>query len=95
VICGLRELGGVCPQRIGLIGLGVGTLAAYGREAPQRFDMLALDAFSSDSIPVHLITREALRVYRRHLAEDNGLNAWLVDDDPEADSALHGPPGSS
>ncbi len=95
MIYGLRELGGVCPQRIGLIGLGVGTLAAYGREAPQRFDVLALDAFSSDSIPVRLITREALRVYRRHLAEDNGLNAWLVDDDPRPTARRTGPPRSS
>jgi hypothetical protein len=101
-------------MRVGLIGLGVGTLATYGREgdvyrlyelnpevldmarrqftylqdsratiepalgdarlvlereAPQRFDVLAVDAFSSDSIPVHLLTREALAVYRRHLAD--------------------------
>jgi SAM-dependent methyltransferase len=98
--------------RIGVIGLGVGTLAAYGRagdvirfyelnpvvldiarheftylgdsaarievalgdarlslerEAPQRFDMLVVDAFSSDAIPVHLLTREALEVYLKHL----------------------------
>jgi hypothetical protein len=100
-------------MRVGVIGLGVGTLATYGREgdvyrlyelnpavldvakrrftyladsrarletalgdarlvlereAPQRFDVLAVDAFSSDSIPVHLLTREALEVYRRHLS---------------------------
>jgi hypothetical protein len=102
------------PMRVGVIGLGVGTLATYGREgdvyrlyelnpvvldvanarfsylkdsrakiepalgdarlvlereAPQKFDVLAVDAFSSDSIPVHLLTREALAVYKRHLAE--------------------------
>ena len=102
------------PMRVGVIGLGVGTLATYGREgdvyrlyelnpvvldvanrrftylkdsrariepalgdarlvlegeAPQRFDVLAVDAFSSDSIPVHLLTREALAVYARHLSE--------------------------
>jgi hypothetical protein len=101
------------PMRVGVIGLGVGTLATYGREgdvyrlyelnpvvldianarfsylkdsrakiepalgdarlvlereAPQKFDVLAVDAFSSDSIPVHLLTREALAVYKRHLA---------------------------
>jgi hypothetical protein len=101
------------PMRVGLVGLGVGTLASYGREgdvyrlyelnpvvldmanrqfsylkdsrakiepalgdarlvlereAPQGFDVLAVDAFSSDSIPVHLLTREALAVYRRHLS---------------------------
>ncbi|HJV89971.1 MAG TPA: fused MFS/spermidine synthase [Holophagaceae bacterium] len=36
-------------------------------EAPQAYDLLAVDAFSSDSIPVHLLTREAFDAYRRHL----------------------------
>jgi len=99
-------------RRIGIVGLGTGTLASYGeqgdyirfyeinpaveslarapfsyvkdsrakieiahgdarlsmeREPAQDFDLLALDAFSSDSIPVHLLTREAFKVYRRHL----------------------------
>ncbi len=110
------------PQRVGLIGLGVGTLATYGRagdtyrayelnpavlelarrrftflsdskaevqtalgdarlvlqrEAPQHFDLLAVDAFSSDSIPVHLITREAIHAYRRHVADD-GVIAFHI-----------------
>jgi len=105
------------PVRLGVVGLGVGTLSAYGRTgdvvrfyeldpdvlklarshfdylnaAPatlefamgdarlslerelaqshaQKFDVLAIDAFSSDSIPVHLITREAIRLYMQHLA---------------------------
>lgn len=43
------------------------------REAPQGFDVLAIDAFSSDSIPVHLITREAVAIYRRHLKPDGVL----------------------
>jgi len=100
------------PVRIGVIGLGAGTLVAYGRpgdqvrvyeinpqvvdvalteftylgdtqagldvvlgdarlsletEPPQGFDVLALDAFSSDSIPVHLLTAEAFAAYFRHL----------------------------
>ena len=100
------------PMRVGVVGLGVGTLAAYGRagdtyrfyeinpqvidaarkeffflsdsaakietvlgdarlamerEAPQQYDVLVIDAFSSDAIPVHLITREAMAVYLRHL----------------------------
>ena len=100
------------PLRLGVIGLGTGTLAAWGkpgdvfrfyeldphvlevaqrdftylkesrakietalgdarlnleREAPQGFDILVIDAFSSDSIPVHLITREALEVYLKHM----------------------------
>ena len=106
------------PRRIGLVGLGVGTLATYGRTGdiydfyeidpavrdlatnffrylrdspatihqipgdarlalerrePQRYDVLVLDAFSSDAIPIHLLTAEALDVYRRHLADDGIL----------------------
>ena len=38
------------------------------RGQAQGFDVLALDVFSSDSIPVHLFTEEAVDVYRRHLA---------------------------
>jgi hypothetical protein len=96
------------PKRLGVVGLGAGTLAAYGvstvfyelnpdvaylarthftflrnrpveivlgdarmslgAEPPRHFDILALDAFSSDSIPTHLLTVEAGAVYRRHLA---------------------------
>lgn len=36
-------------------------------EPPQQFDVLAIDAFSSDSIPVHLLTREAFAQYFRHV----------------------------
>ncbi len=106
-------------RRIGLVGLGVGTLAAYARtndvfrfyeinpqvqrlaekhfsylaraprevviqlgdarlslerEPPQKFDLLALDAFSGDSVPVHLLTREAFALYERHL-KPHGLIA--------------------
>ena len=106
------------PQRVGLIGLGTGTLAAYGRpgdryrfyeinplcveiarkeftylrdsqaeidvglgdarlslerEPPQDFDVLVVDAFSSDSIPVHLLTAEALALYLHHLKRDGVL----------------------
>ena len=39
-------------------------------EEPQDFDVLVLDAFSGDSIPVHLLTREAFAVYLRHLKPD-------------------------
>lgn len=38
------------------------------RESPQKFDVLAIDAFSGDSIPIHLLTQEAFREYFRHLA---------------------------
>jgi spermidine synthase len=47
------------------------------REAPQKFDVLAIDAFSSDSVPAHLLTREALQVYLRHL-RPGGIIAFHV-----------------
>ncbi|HEX4882854.1 MAG TPA: fused MFS/spermidine synthase, partial [Casimicrobiaceae bacterium] len=47
------------------------------REPAQRFDVLAIDAFSSDSIPVHLITTEAVAIYRKHLKPD-GVIAFHV-----------------
>jgi hypothetical protein len=107
------------PKRVGVIGLGTGTLAAYGKpgdyfrfyeinpevvtiakslftylresparsdivlgdarlsleqESPQQFDVLAVDAFSGDAIPVHLLTKEAVALYLRHL-KLNGILA--------------------
>ncbi len=113
--------------RVGLVGLGVGTLAAYGRPGDhfryyeinpevvklssgpqpvftylrdsaaqvdlelgdgrlvlerelamgdkQKFDVLVLDAFSGDAIPVHLLTLEAFGTYWQHLDPDNGIIA--------------------
>jgi spermidine synthase len=43
------------------------------REPAQDFDVLAVDAFSGDAIPIHLLTREALDIYRRHLRPDGAL----------------------
>ena len=40
----------------------------------QQFDLLALDAFSSDAIPVHLLTKEAFEIYLKHLTT-NGVIA--------------------
>ena len=110
------------PVRIGVVGLGAGTLAVYGRpgdfyrfyeinpqvvqiarsefsflgasgaeietvlgdarlnmerEPRQNYDILVIDAFSSDSIPVHLITREAMGVYLKHMKPD-GVIAFHV-----------------
>ena len=121
-IAGAIHSRGAGPVRVGVIGLGTGTIAAYGRpgdlyrfydidprvmkiaqseftfladsqarielavgdarlslerEPPQRFDVLAVDAFSGDAIPVHLITREALAVYLRHMKGD-GIVAFHV-----------------
>jgi spermidine synthase len=43
------------------------------REPEQQFDVLVLDAFSSDAIPVHLLTRESVAIYLRHLKPDGVL----------------------
>jgi hypothetical protein len=47
------------------------------QEAPQGFDVLAIDAFSGDAIPLHLLTREAMAVYMRQLAP-GGILAFHV-----------------
>jgi len=102
-------------RRVGAVGLGVGTLAAYGKaddsfdffeinplvvslaesqfhylkdsaatckvilgdarisldQMPARgYDVLALDAFSSDAVPIHLLTEEAFEIYLKHLSDD-------------------------
>jgi spermidine synthase len=114
-----------CPGRarnIGVIGLGVGTIAAYGQpgdrirfyeinpavpaiahnlftylresaatieivegdartslaaEPPQQFDVLVVDAFSGDAIPLHLLTTQAVALYKRHLAP-GGILAFHI-----------------
>ena len=108
--------------RVGVVGLGCGVLATYGRDTDQfdmieinpavieianqhftfmhdcraevrthlgdgrlvlermagvKFDLLVLDAFSSDAIPAHLLTREAISLYRQRLAK-NGVLAIHV-----------------
>lgn len=120
----IHEMGRQSPSgiRVGVIGLGVGTLASYGRkgdyyrmyeinpevidvakreftyisdspaeisfalgdarlvlerEASNQFDVLVIDAFSSDSIPIHLVTREALQVYAKHM-KPGGVIAFHV-----------------
>src|SRR5262249_23747021 len=100
------------PIRVGLIGMGIGTIATYGaegdvmrfyeinpqvvrfaeegftflsdshakveivmgdarlsleREPDETFDVLVVDAFSGDAIPVHLMTTQAMELYKRHL----------------------------
>lgn len=52
--------------------LGDGRLRLQ-RQKPQHFDLLAIDAFSSDAIPTHLLTNEAFEVYFRHLKPDGVL----------------------
>lgn len=119
-----HEAAAIPPRRIGVIGLGVGSLAAYARpgdtwtffelnprvvdiartyfsylsDVPKdtqvaieegdarlrlregeggRFDILVLDAFSSDAIPLHLMTREAIAIYRRALRPGGVLLAHI------------------
>ncbi len=43
------------------------------KQGPENFDLLAVDAFSSDAIPVHLLTREAVGLYFKHLKSDGVL----------------------
>ena len=50
---------------------------SLAREPDPNFDVLVVDAFSSDAIPVHLLTREALSVYRKRLTT-NGVIAWHI-----------------
>lgn len=52
--------------------LGDGRLAIE-REAARGYDLLAMDAFSSDAVPAHLITSEAFTAYERHLKPDGIL----------------------
>jgi hypothetical protein len=40
------------------------------REVPRGYDVLGIDAFSGDSIPMHLVTREAMAIYVRHIKPD-------------------------
>jgi spermidine synthase len=109
-------------RRVADIGLGTGTLAAYGEsgdvfrfyeidprveviaknvftylresrakieiahgdarlsmeaEPPENYDVIAVDAFSGDAIPVHLLTAEAIKLYQRHLAP-GGIIAFHI-----------------
>jgi len=59
---------GDSPGAIEIV-LGDGRLSLE-REPDQRYDLLAIDAFSGDSIPMHLLTREAMATYVRHLKPD-------------------------
>ena len=61
----------ICPARPE-IAMGDARLTLE-REPDQHFDVLVVDAFSGDSIPVHLLTREAFQLYARHLKPDGVL----------------------
>jgi hypothetical protein len=66
---------------------------AMEREEPENFDVIVLDAFSGDAIPVHLLTSEAFAVYLRHLAP-NGIIAvhitnWNISLGPVVNALAH------
>jgi hypothetical protein len=67
----LQDCGARCQVQIG------DARVSLGRARPGQFGMLILDAFSSDAIPVHLLTREALSLYLSRLAP-NGLIALHI-----------------
>ncbi len=64
-----------CPSKIEVV-LGDARLSLE-REEPQNYDVIAVDAFSGDSIPVHLITVESFTEYLRHLKPE-GVIAFHV-----------------
>ena len=52
---------------------GDGRLTLEGMQESENLDFLAMDAFTSDAVPMHLLTREAYTTYRRHLKPDGVL----------------------
>ncbi|HEX4327220.1 MAG TPA: fused MFS/spermidine synthase, partial [Burkholderiales bacterium] len=62
------------PEARGKVEMALGDARlTLERQGPQNFDVLAIDAFSSDAIPVHLITREAMRVYLKNIKPDGAI----------------------
>ncbi len=61
-----------CPGKVEVI-LGDARLSME-REQPNDFDVIVLDAFSGDAIPVHLLTKESFKIYFNHLKK-NGILA--------------------
>ena len=63
---------------------------SLAEQPPQGFDVLVVDAFSGDAIPLHLLTTQAIALYRRHLAP-GGIIAFHISNrhvDLEAPIAL-------
>jgi spermidine synthase len=56
------------PAKTELV-MGDGRLSLE-REPPRGYDVLGIDAFSGDSIPMHLVTREAMALYVKHIKPD-------------------------
>ena len=68
-----RFLSACAPTASVVVGDARLTLAA----TPERYDLIVLDAFSSDAIPVHLLTREAFAVYLSHLTPNGVIVAHV------------------
>jgi spermidine synthase len=69
----LRDSQGTVEMVHGDARLSLEREAARGQR--QNFDVLVLDAFSGDAIPVHLLTREAFSLYREHLRSADSIIA--------------------
>lgn len=67
----LQDAQGRIEMRLGDARIELQKQSAAGRMS--AFDLLAVDAFSGDAIPVHLLTREALALYLSHLQPDGVL----------------------
>jgi spermidine synthase len=52
--------------------------ASLRGEAANGFDVLVVDAFSGDAIPLHLLTVEAMQEYRRHLRPNDGASGGVI-----------------
>lgn len=63
-----------CPAEGATVNVVLGDARLRLRDAPEKFyNLVVLDAFSSDAIPVHLLTKEAFALYLSKLAEDGWL----------------------
>jgi len=63
----------MAPEHPVILGDARLSLESQLKSGPQKFDVLAVDAFSGDAIPVHLLTREAFTLYWKHLNPDGVL----------------------
>ncbi|WP_406694934.1 fused MFS/spermidine synthase [Singulisphaera sp. Ch08] len=76
-------------SRAGSLQVILGDARLKLREAPdQRYAVIVLDAFSADAIPMHLLTREALAIYRRKLAGQGILAFHISNRSIELESVL-------
>ncbi|MEM5429315.1 fused MFS/spermidine synthase [Cupriavidus oxalaticus] len=71
-----------CLAQTRQVIIGDARLKLEQQPADVLYDVIALDAFTGDSVPIHLLTREAFQLYRRHLKPDgfivvNITNSYL------------------